>query len=146
MLPTGTTAPPPHHTRHYVQCNVCRVGQTAGRIIYSFGTLQAHLQNKCVITKYDYGHRVPTIFHYARARSCSVLYRTPPPPSPHTSRMDCVPFPRRPHIIIYDYIYYYLGITIMAVLVFVVDIRPSEISQNNNDIIITALYPRQWLR
>lgn len=41
------------------------VGLTQLQVEYSFGTLQAHLQNKSVITKYDYCgygdrvHRIP---------------------------------------------------------------------------------------
>jgi len=56
------------------------VGSTRPRVVeYCLGTLQAHLQNKCVITKYDYcgwhGCRVPTIPLRPHPRGyCLLLY------------------------------------------------------------------------
>jgi len=61
---------------------------------YCLGTLQTHLQNKCVITKYDYcgwyGCRVATIPLYDRTRVLFIIiYRTLHPPTAPLSRVVC---------------------------------------------------------
>jgi len=80
-----------------IQNNNMLVGSTRPRVVeYCLGTLQAHLQNKCVITKYDYcgyGYRVPTIplrphprtaYYYILDTSTHRIIYTPP-----LSRADC---------------------------------------------------------
>lgn len=70
------------HSSKRIQNNTA-VGSTRQRVVeYSLGTLQAHLQNKCVITKYDYcgyGNRIPTIPLRPHPRTVYYIYWTPPP-------------------------------------------------------------------
>jgi len=111
------------------------VGSTRPWVVeYCLGTLQAHLQNKCVITKYDYcgwyGCRVATIPLYDRTRVLFiVIYRTPPPPLQH-------PF----YVSSALYAYIRVDITVLA-LVFAVDISLAECNFTKQYITTFTLYP-----
>lgn len=77
------------HSSKKIQNNDMLVWLTRPRVVeYCLGALQAHLQNKCVITKYDYcgwyGCRVPTILLRPHPRTvCYEISDT----SPHHHRI-----------------------------------------------------------